>query len=40
MVALLIVWVVYKCRKSQLVERHIRGREQYHDGYSGDYHQW
>ena len=27
---------MHRCRKSQLVERHIRGRRQYHDGYNAD----
>ena len=27
---------MYKCRKSQLVERHIRGRRQYDVGYNVD----
>ena len=34
--AMLIEWIVHRCRKVQLVKRHIRGREQYHDRYSED----
>ena len=30
--------VVHRCRKVQLVKRHIWGRGQYHDGYSRDNH--
>ena len=37
MVVMLIEWIVYCCRKVQLVKRHIWGRGQYHDSYTEGY---
>ena len=37
MLAMLIEWIVYCCRKVQLVERHIKVRVQYHDSYNEGY---
>ena len=38
MLAMLIGCIVHRCRKVQLVKRHIKVRVQSHDGYSEDGH--